>query len=68
LAIGFHSVFLGSPTADNAVVTTSIITPAISHELKLIGLLHGDRAQGQRLIQSAGSADRALHQLLRDRQ
>jgi hypothetical protein len=37
-------------------------------ELKLIGLLHGDRAQAQRLIQSAGSADRALHQLLRDRQ
>jgi hypothetical protein len=34
----------------------------------LIGLLHGDRAQAQRLIQSAGSADRALHQLLRDRQ
>jgi hypothetical protein len=37
-------------------------------ELKLIGLLHGNRDQAQRLIQSAGSADRALHQLLRDRQ
>jgi hypothetical protein len=37
-------------------------------EAELIRLLHGDREQAQRLIQSAGSADRALHQLLRDRQ
>ncbi len=37
-------------------------------ERKLISLLHGDREQAQRLIQSAGGADRALHQLLRDRQ
>jgi hypothetical protein len=37
-------------------------------EIKLIQLLHGDREQAKRLIQSAGSADRALHQLLRDRQ
>lgn len=42
--------------------------PPSADERKLIGLLHGDRAQAQRLIQSAGSADRALFQLLRDRQ
>jgi hypothetical protein len=38
-----------------------------NQEDELIQLLGGDRATAQRLIESAGSADRAIVQLLRDR-
>jgi hypothetical protein len=54
-------------TWTSATTWTTTITPYDSNEDELVRLLHGDRAQARRLIKVAGSADRAIAQLLRDR-
>lgn len=46
---------------------TSFSRPFVSKLDELTRLLNGDRAQAERLAEGAGSADRAIAQLLRDR-
>jgi hypothetical protein len=53
--------------SSDAAPFSSTVRRSATQADELIQLLGGDRATAQRLIESAGSVDRAIAQLLRDR-